>query len=163
MIGGFSGFKARLLLAAGFFVFCGLLWGGGRELLQSDSGPARPGGVSAANWTTGPGSAERALEIPDRVGEAVVEVGLSFLIAMVAASVLRSALKTGLTLLFVGGLAIWFLDSQGHVDLWGDYLGAVQEGGGWLKSRSSAVAELCRQHLPSTGAALVGFGFGLKR
>jgi uncharacterized membrane protein (Fun14 family) len=165
IIGGFSGFKAKLLLAAGFVVFCGFAWTGTRQFFR-DTGvaPARSGAAMApANWAQGPSRSEKTAAEFDHAGDAAVRVGLSFMLAMVGASILRAAFKTGLALLVVAGVTVWFLDYQGHVDLWGDYLGAVKGGGGWLSTRVSAFGEICRQHLPSTGAALVGFGFGLKR
>ncbi len=166
IIGGFSGFKMRLLLAAGCVVFCGLLWSGGRKLFQDEKpkpAVAPSSAMAPTNWTAGPSAGERAAEDIDRIGEGAVRFGLSFMIAMVAASILRAALRTGLTLIAVAGLAIWFLEYNGHISLWSDYIDAVQGGGSWLSTRAAAFGELCRQHIPSTGAALVGFGFGLKR
>jgi hypothetical protein len=85
------------------------------------------------------------------------------MLSMVAASVLRAAVKTGLMLLVVGAAAAWFLESQGYTRVWDQYFETVQTGGNWLETRLDGLARLARDHLASSGVGLAGFGLGLKR
>lgn len=165
IIGGFSGFKARMLLFAGVVVLAGSVWTNGREMQRSGQVFRAPSSPTGGNWTTGGTSAERDffLKKGDAWSKGAVSLGISFMAAMIAGSILRAAFKTGLTLLILGGVAVWFLERQGYVTLWDEYFATVREGGDWLTTRAQAVAGFVQAHLPSAGAALVGFGFGLKR
>lgn len=162
MIGGFSGFKGRLLLFAGIVVLAGMAWTGSRQL--SDGHNAAQPGFSVGLTTPGVGlTGEPTLTKADQWGAGAVTMGGTFMAAMLAASFLRVAFKTGVVLLLVAALAAWFLESQGYTQVWDDYLKTMEAGGGWLDSRLGAVSQLVKEHLATTAAGLAGFGLGLKR
>lgn len=83
---------------------------------------------------------------------------------MVFGSLLRVALKTMVTTLVAGAVILWILQTQGIIEpFWDDYYGTVSESRNWLVSRATMIGTLLKEHLPSAGAALVGFGFGLRK
>ena len=83
---------------------------------------------------------------------------------MVVGSLLRVALKTIVTFLVGGAVVLCILQTQGFIEpFWDDYYGTVSEGRHWILNQFSMIGNLLRENLPSTGAALVGFGFGLKK
>ncbi|MCB1203562.1 MAG: hypothetical protein KDN18_04825 [Verrucomicrobiae bacterium] len=165
VIAGFSGFKGRLLLMAGIVVILGMGWTGGREIQRSGKVFGGPSATSvAANWTEGAsGVKNSAMNLVDGWGKAAIPVGVSFMVAMLAASILRVAFKTGIALLVISGLAIWFLEHEGYVQVWHRYYETVRHSGTWLSMRADVVGQFLMAHLPSASAAFVGFGFGLKR
>ncbi len=164
IIAGFSGLKGRLLLFAGIIVLGGMAWNGASGFYKNGGVPIIQGpSVKGKDWTQGPSVAGTVVRKGDRFSQAMIGVGLSFMIAMIAASVLRAALKTGITLLLIGGLAVWFLDSRGYVNWWSTYLETAKAGGTWINGHVAALRELMHTHLPSASAALIGFGFGLRR
>lgn len=162
ILGGISGFKGRLLLFAGIVVLAGMAWTGGRQLTAARQ-PVQlglPVGLSepAGSLPGGP-----ILAKADRWGAGAVSLGITFMLAMMTASVLRAAFKTGLMLLAVGAAAAWFLEFQGYTRVWDQYFETVQTGGSWLESRLDVLAQFAREHLASAGVGLTGFGLGLKR
>lgn len=165
VISGFSGFKGRLLLMAGIVVLIAVGWTGGREIQRSGKVFSAPTpGAFSANWSEGSSGVSVSLaRLVDKWGYAAIPIGLSFMVAMVAASILRVAFKTGITLLVLCGLAIWFLENQGYVRLWDHYYDTVRQGGTWLTMRVDVFGQFIKAHLPSASAAFIGFGFGLKR
>lgn len=165
IIGGFSGFKGKALLYVGVVVLAGAVWTNGREMQRSGHVFKAPTSSFGTNWTGvgGGGKEDFFLKKGDVLGKAAVTVGLSFMVAMIAGSFLRAAFKTAVGLLLLSGVAIWFLESQGYVSLWNDYFDAVRNGGNWVTTHLDLIGEFLGKHLPSAGAALVGFGFGLRR
>jgi hypothetical protein len=162
MLGGISGFKGRLLLFPGMVVLAGMAWTGGRQLT---AGPRMVQmGIPAA--LTAPGGSLPGgplLAKADRWRAGAVSLGITFMLSMVAASVLRAAVKTWLMLLVVGAAAAWFLESQGDTRVRDQYFETVQTGGNWLVTRLDGLARLARDHLATSGVGLAGFGLGLKR
>ncbi len=164
IIGGFSGFKGRLLLTAGVIVLGALSWSGGRKFLHDRGQTATDASwFSPAKLSPESGFGSRLAASLDRGGETIIRIGLSFMAAMVAASVLRAAFKTGVALILLAGLAIWCLDCFGDFSVGGGYLLTGQDAGSLLSPRVTANGEFLRHHLASASAALIGFGFGLKR
>lgn len=165
IIGGFSGFKGRALLFVGVVVLAGAVWTQGREMQRSGHVFKAPTASFGKDWASGGSSRTDGflLKKGDMLGKAAVTVGLSFMVAMIAGSFLRAAFKTAIGLLVLSGIAIWFLESQGYVSLWDDYFRSLQTGGNWVTTHVDLIGEFLRKHLPSAGAALVGFGFGLRR
>lgn len=165
IIGGVSGLKGRFLLFVGLFVIAGMAWGGGRELFKDKetSGLAPQQEEMRAGWERGAGWATALLGRADLWSQRSVELGASFMVAMLVASVLRAALKTGIALIVLAGIVIWFLESRGYVSLWDEYYQTMQEGGAWVTSRTEGILAVLKAHLPSSFAAAAGFGFGLRR
>jgi uncharacterized membrane protein (Fun14 family) len=165
IIGGFSGFKARMLLFAGVIVLAGSIWTNGREMHRSGNVFRAPGAPMSANFSVGTssGKGDVLLHKGDLWGKGAVTLGLSFMIAMITGSLLRAALKTAVTLLLLSGVAVWILENQGYVSLWDDYLQSVQQGGDWATAHVDLIGGFLQKHLPSAGVALIGFGMGLKR
>lgn len=156
--------KIWLLGLAGVVVLVGLV---GKGLSSRDGSDATvPTGEDAAmrmNWNASQWLPQPEAAVQGGWEGVAVSLGTSFIVAMVVGSVLRTALRTGLLILFVGGAVVWFLDYRGHVDLWDEYYATARQGGDWISGQYAAVRAFLMEHLPSAGAALVGFGFGLKR
>lgn len=165
IIGGFSGFKAWMLLFSGIVVLTGSIWTNGREMQRSGTVFKAPSAHSAGSWSEGtsPANGSAMLHKGDLWGKHAVTLGLSFMIAMITGSLLRAAFKTALTLLVLCGAAIWILENQGYVSLSDDYFQSVQQGGNWVTAHIDFIGGLLQEHLPSAGIALIGFGMGLKR
>lgn len=166
LVSGVSGAKGRMLLLAGGLVFVGFAWNGTREFVARGGKPVAGHShtvFSKPGWTENSATKIGLLKKGDRWGDAAVRLGFSFGIAMLAGSILRAAFKTGLMLVLLSGVALWFLKTQGVVDLWDNYYGTVREGGNWLQHHFSAMGQFLSAHLPSAGAALAGFGLGLRR
>jgi len=165
IFGFLSGSKGRLLLFSGLALLVGAFWSNG--LSMSPSGEVFESTVSLME-----SSLKRAGEAEGRdshagrvdgLGVKVVPLGLSFLAAMIAGSILRSTIKVGVTLLLLCGVAVALLENQGYGSFWDEYFESVEQGGGWFVSRAEVLGKLLQDHLPSVGAALIGFGFGLRR
>lgn len=162
IIGGFGGGKMRLLLAAGAVAGSGVVWNGGE--LAPDTGMVRPtAAVDPLRTDQGEGG-QNIGESAGNMGHTAVSLGISFIVAMVVGSLLRVALRTMVTTLVAGGVILWILQTQGIIEpVWDDYYGTVSESRNWLVSRATTLGALLNEHLPSAGAALVGFGFGLRK
>lgn len=165
IIGGFSGFKARMLLFAGVIVLAGSIWTNGRDMHRSSNVFKAPAAPTSANLSVGnsSGKGDALLHKGDLWGRGAVTLGLSFMIAMITGSLLRAAFKTAVSLLVLSAVAVWILDHQGYVSLWDDYLQSVQKGGNWVTAHVEFIGGFLQKHLPSAGVALIGFGMGLKR
>ncbi len=160
IIGGFTGTKLRLILVAGSLVLGGLVWNGGTAVLK----PEALRDSLRANWQDGSPLKDELVRKGNRWGDTAVRLGLSFIAAVIFGSLLRVAVKTAITLVLVGGVVLWVLQSQGVIDpIWNDYYGTVSESKGWLMNQVSVVSQFLQTNLPSASAALIGFGFGLRR
>ena len=166
IIGGFSGGKSRLLLYSGVVVVIGMLLNAGEWLKPSDAINDRPAEVSTrSNWIEG-GVVNKAdiKERADRWGDAAIRLGLSFMIAMILASLLRAFFKTMLTLAVVVVGVVWFMHSRGMVEpFWDPWLASLEDLKNWGMSNTNTIKEFFQGYVPSVAAALVGFGFGLRR
>lgn len=166
MFVGFSGFKGRLLLTSGLVVLCGMLWTGGRQMAAGrslDRFGIPAASASAWAWGGPPGSGGMWRKA-DRWGAGAVHLGISFMAALVVASALRAAFKTGVTLLLVGAAALWFLEKQGYTGIWDQSYETVQdEGAAWLTTRLDAAGQWLREHCAHAGIFLAGFGLGLRK
>jgi uncharacterized membrane protein (Fun14 family) len=165
IIGGFSGLKGRMLLFSGVVVLAGSIWSNGLEMQRSGKIFQSPASSVGSTLTGGGSSANREfyLRKSDVWSRGAVTLGLSFMVAMIAGSLLRAAFKTGVTLLVLCGVAVWILEKQGYVSLWDEYFQSVQQGGNWMTNRVEVLGKVLQDHLPSAGVALIGFGFGLRR
>lgn len=163
VIAGFSGFKGRMLLTAGLIVLAGMAWNGASGFFRSGGVPINDRQGTRADWANGPTTVDKVVLKGDKVSGSMIGIGLSFMVAMIAASMLRAAFKTGITLLVLSAIALWFLDSRGYVNLWDEYLATAKEGGNWLTGHVGASLAFLKSNVPSTTAALIGFGFGLRR
>lgn len=166
IFGLFTGAKRNLLFAAGALAFGGMAWNDGGKAPQ----PANPqvghamGDSLRADWSERTPKGEAWWGSKSAWGDGATRLGLSFIAAMIFGSVLRVAVKTAISLALLGGVVIWLLQSQGMVDpFWNDYYGSVSESRHWLMGRVGLVGQVLQTHLPSASAALVGFGFGLRR
>ncbi len=166
VINGFSGLKGRLLLFGGVVALAGMAWGAGRALFNGAESSSRPAPMQAEmriEGEQGPVRGEDFLWKADRWSEGAAGLGASFIVAMLVGSMLRAAIRTGATLIALAGIAVWFLESRGHVSLWEDYSHTVQEGGTWIAARTEILLAFLKAHLPSSFAAAAGFGFGLRK
>jgi hypothetical protein len=151
----FTGSKLKLALLAAALILGGVCWSGGKfDMTRASS--------DHLSDTFRTGLSEAGGGNP--YGEMAIRVGVSFLVAMFFASLLRFAVNSAITVLIVGGIAVWFLTSQGYITpVWDDYYLSVSDGKDWMTQHFVVVGSIIRDHLPSTGAAAVGFAAGLRR
>jgi len=96
--------------------------------------------------------------------DATVRLGLSFFVAMVVGSVLRSFVKSMAVITIVLGGAYWYMLSQGMVEpLWEPDKGFFVTAKDWVVVQSESVKGFLKGYLPSAGAASLGFLFGLAK
>lgn len=165
LIGGFSGTKSRLLVFAGLFVVAGLILNAGKWLPSSDSTgrSVNPSTSVRSDWTENSRAAVSVVHHSRTWGDVAIRLGLSFMIAMVAASLLRAFLKTMISVLLMAVVVCWFLNYRGIIDpFWEDYYSSLGEAKNWAISQTDTIKTFLKGYVPSVGAALVGFGFGLK-
>ena len=97
-------------------------------------------------------------------GSAVMQIGLSFGIAMILGSLARAFVRTMIILTVVVGGALWFLQHKGIIDpFWQDYYGVADSTRVWAMAQFESIKTFLKGSLPSAGAAMIGFGFGLKK
>ncbi len=154
------------MVGAGVVMLAGCLWKGGHwiknykviggsmnPVAMTESGQPMPS-LSSANW----------VDKADIWGDGAIKVGVSFIAAIVAGCLLRSFFKGMLSLIVIIGATLFFLHYRGSIDpFWSDYLSQGSEVKGWFAVEGMSVWTFVRDVVPSTGAALIGFGFGIKR
>lgn len=166
IFGLFVGTKGLLLVVAGALALGGIIWNGGEHSSRSTAGPV-PDAIQdslRADWSEGRPRRDSWFGDRKALSDGAVRVGLSFIAAMVFGSLLRVAVKTSLSLLVLGAIVIWVLQSRGMITLgWEDYYSSVSESRSWLMERVGVAGRILQAYLPSASAALIGFGFGLRR
>lgn len=120
--------------------------------------------VVSSNWRE---NSRKKIEVEERGrtwGDAAVRFGLSFGIAMIAGSLLRVFLKTMITLFVIAAVVLFLLYHQGLVEpFWQDYPAAAGDAKDWAVAHKESVQQFLKGYVPSAGAALIGFGFGLRK
>jgi uncharacterized membrane protein (Fun14 family) len=166
VLGGFSGGKGRLLLIAAF------LTGAGFFLKSTDlfsTGKPLPSASSShktvnSQWRETSKSQSAMLKQARTWGDAAARFGMSFGIAMIAGSLLRAFFKTMLTVFLVSGVALFLLYTQGLIDpFWETYFRAAEEATEWAATHKNTIQQFLEGYVPSITAALIGFGFGLRK
>jgi uncharacterized membrane protein (Fun14 family) len=162
----FTGTKRTLLLVAGGLALGGMMWSGG-DLSSEEKTKKLPdamGDALRADWSSGSPRQNGWFGDRQALSDGAVRLGLSFIAAMVFGSILRVAVRTAISLLVIGGFVLWVLQSRGMIDSgWENYYGSMSESRNWLMARVSVFGQILQDHLPSASAALIGFGFGLRR
>lgn len=159
----FSGFRGKLLFLAGVLALAGV---GLNSLdhLEPEKG-VRSSGDSAIS--SGLAKHTRNLAEYSRSatwGDAAIRIGLSFGLAMIFASLLRAFFKTMVTFVVISVLVCWFLNYQGLIEpFWEDFRFSMNDAKQWAAEQFQTVKGFVGGILPSTGAALTGFVFGLKK
>ena len=166
VIGGFSGAKGRCLLVAAVVAICGFAMKG-MEMNSSGGIEARSSGDSrivSSDWREN-STTKNAIQKRGRTwGAAATRLGLSFGIAMIVGSLLRAFLRSMLTVIVVTGIVLFLLYNQGIIDpFWKDYDAAANEAKVWAMEQKNSVQRFLQGYVPSAGAALIGFGFGLRK
>lgn len=160
-IGGFYGRKQKLLLFAAVLVAFGLL---ASVFVEPHSGTGNDPRQASTQWQ---GKSQSKLAIEESAatyGDAAMRFGASFGIAMVLASLLRAFLKTMATIIAVTAVVIFVFYSQGWVDpFWEEWIPRAGHAREWAIEQTRSIGAFVKGHVPSMGAALVGFGCGLKR
>ncbi|MEM7602487.1 MAG: hypothetical protein AAF357_13845, partial [Verrucomicrobiota bacterium] len=97
-------------------------------------------------------------------GDAAIRIALSFGIAMIFASLLRAFLKSMVLIVIVAAVVCWFLHLRGLIDpFWEDFAFSAVEAKAWASSQFKTMKGFVGGVLPSSGAALAGFLFGLRK
>lgn len=164
--GGFSGAKGRWLMIAAVVTMGGYFLKTSNLLSTNHSRPSstESGRVVSSNWRE---NSRKKIEVEERGrtwGDAAVRFGLSFGIAMIAGSLLRVFLKTMITLFVIAAVVLFLLYHQGLVEpFWQDYPAAAGDAKDWAVAHKESVQQFLKGYVPSAGAALIGFGFGLRK
>ncbi len=97
-------------------------------------------------------------------GSTLMLLGLSFGIAMILGSLMKAFVRTVVTLILVVGGTLWFLQHKGIIEpFWQDYYGVADSTRIWAMAQFESMKPLMKGSLPSAAAAMVGFGFGLRK
>lgn len=165
VLGGFSGKKGRWLLLAAIVAGFGFVLNTVDFSIPS-KGPVagKKEEVVSSDWRENSRTKVTIEQNTRTWGDAAMRLGLSFGIAMIAGSLLRACLKTTLTLFAITGVVLFVLYQQGMIEpFWRDYTRAAEEAKDWALLQKDAVSRFLKGYVPSTGAALIGFGFGLRK
>ncbi|MDF1659068.1 MAG: hypothetical protein P1U58_15735 [Verrucomicrobiales bacterium] len=165
VLGSFSGFKGRLLLFAGILAVFGLGLNS-MYLLDSQDGVKSSNREAPSMRTDFTGRTQNLVEHSGSTtwGDAAIRLGLSFGIAMIFASLLKAFFRSIISFALIAAAVCWFLNSRGLIDpFWKDIDisgEAIQE---WVVAQFDTAKGFVSGVLPSTGAAAVGFLFGLRK
>ena len=181
VLGGFSGFKGRLLLFAGILALIGVGLNS-ISLLEPENGvsPLRENASSMKTELVGQTRKLAEYSRSSTWGDAAIRLGLSFGVAMIFASLLKAFFRSMITFVLVAVVVCWFLNSRGLIEpFWTEFdfsaagarewtegqLGEWTEGqlGEWTEGQLETVKGFLGGVLPSTGAAAVGFLCGLRK
>ena len=163
---GFSSLKRRLVMGALTAILAGCVWNCCRWVSKSYDGgaPMQPRVGFESDWAGNSRAAGGATGQADLWATSGIHLGLSFLGAMLAGGLLRTFFRSILTVILVGVITFIFLRDRGVIDpFWDQYFGSVENVKDWATVESISLWETLKDVVPSTGAALVGLGFGLKR
>lgn len=165
----FSGWRGKLLMLAGILALAGFgLNSAGVAEPEPEKG-ARPGiSPSLRTDLAGPQESPRkSLAEAARSstwGDAAIRIGLSFGVAMIFASLLRAFLKTMLSFAVAAFLVCWFLHYRGWIEpFWEEFEFSLEHAQTWVAGQFETVKGFLGGLLPSTGAAIAGFLFGLRK
>ncbi len=97
-------------------------------------------------------------------GSSLMQLGLCFGVAMVLGTLMRAFVRTMLTLIVVVGGVLWFLQHRGIIEPFRqDYYDAADSARVWAMAQFESAKSFLKGSLPLAGAAMIGFGFGLKK
>lgn len=97
-------------------------------------------------------------------GNTAIQLGFSFLVAMVVGALLRAFIRTMLAILLVVGAFMFFFESRGIIEpFWGHGHNVVNGTKDWVGGQTSSAKSLLQVSLPSSIAATIGFFFGLRK
>lgn len=168
-----AGLKRRFLLAL-LILFPGLAWNlchsGGPVPAEATSGGAASSGApleteaeQRLQWMNPPGGGGTAAFSLDHWGQGASQLGISFSLAMLLGSMVRAAVKTGVTVLALLSVGLYFMERDSLQPFLESTSEVVREGEVWLGARMEGFLGWFQRHLPSSLAAAVGFGFGLRK
>lgn len=166
VLGGFSGAKAKWLMIAAVVTVAGYAlkstdW---LSTSRSHSSSANEGRVVSSDWRE---NSKKRIAVEEKGrswGDAAVRLGMSFGVAMIAGSLLRVFLRTMVTLFVITGVGLFLLYHYGMIEpFWQDYSEAAGEARNWAAAQKDSVQQFLKGYVPSAGAALIGFGFGLRK
>lgn len=166
-INGMSGRKGKLLIFAGICVVVGLAlnagdyFGSEPRITENSTTPANS---LQSNWTETSSAVEVVKKRAHTWGDAAIRFGGSFMIAMVIGSLLRAFVRTMVIALVVAGGVLWYLNWKGFVEpFWEDAFDSWSHAKGWMVAQTESTKHFLQGYVPSLSAALVGFGFGLRK
>lgn len=163
---GMSGWKGKVLLFAGACVVFGVALNSDRYFGDEESiaGSDQSTPSMRTDWTS---NSKTRMEIEQRAhswGDAAIRFGGSFMVAMIVASLLRAFVKTMAVALVVVGVLLFYLDSRGMVEpFWQDAFESWEQAKSWLIAQTDTFVGFLKGYVPSMTAALLGFGFGLRK
>lgn len=97
-------------------------------------------------------------------GRTLMQLALSFGIAMILGSLLRAFVRTMVTSLVVVGGSLWFLQHRGIIEpFWQDYYGVADSTRVWAMAQFESIKTFLKGSLPSAAVAMAGVGYGLKK
>ena len=163
-VGGFSGFKMRLLMIGLLIVASGMFWEIGRRNIGSHEARASAVAQASRDWTRGSAKKTAAIHKADTWGKAMVRLGLSFVVAMLIGGLLRAYFKTMVSLFVIAFTVAAVMHYQGFIEpFWEPYLESMGNGKQWLASQTKSGVAFLRGVFPNFAVAVIGLGMGLKR
>lgn len=164
VIAGASGAKGKMLFYAGIVLVFGVLLNAGKWIHPEEGRSGTPRTSLRSDWNQNSRAMFAAQEKSQTWGDAAIRLGGSFMVAMVAASLLRVFFKTALTVVMLVVAVSWFLEYRGIIEpFWHDYYSSLGNARNWAVSQTHTAKEFLKGYVPSATAALIGFGFGLRR
>lgn len=161
-VGGFSGFKMRLLMIALLITAGGMFWQIGRHV--SEGKGAHFSLTPSGGWQIGSARKTAALTKADRWGGAMVRIGITFIGAMVLGGLTRAYFKTMIMLIVTSIVVMAFLHYKGLLEpFWESYLGSVGDGEQWLFNQTKSITHFLQGAFIPAALAVGGFALGLKR
>ncbi|MDF1823847.1 MAG: hypothetical protein P1U68_04345 [Verrucomicrobiales bacterium] len=165
VVSSFAGLKGGLLFFAGILALAGLALNSA-DLFSSKEAKESPPNDSPSmkvDWADQKKSPV-GYSVGYSWGDIAIRIGLSFGVAMIFASLLRAFLKTVITVGLIVGAVCWFLNGRGLIDpFWLKFDLSAREAQDWLFAQTESAKGFLAGVLPSTGAAIAGFLFGLRR
>lgn len=161
-IGGFSGFKMRLIMVALLISAAGMFWQIGRNV--SDGRGAGFSLSPAGNWTVGSAKKIKVLTTADRWGGAMVRIGITFVAAVVLGGLTRAYFKSMISLAVLSILVIAFLHYKGLVEpFWEPYVRSFGDGKQWIVDQTKSFTHFVHGAFVPFFVGLGGFALGLRR
>ena len=132
---------------------------------QRTGDSALASGFAANDGASSSSSTSNAESRPiDAAAPAVLRLGISFLAGFALGFLMRSFLRWSILIVGVVAVAIYLLKRSGMIDLpWESIEGDVRDGASWLKSQVGGIKDVLAGYLPSSGAAVLGIIFGMRR
>lgn len=161
-IGGFSGFKMRLIMMALLVAAGGMFWQIGRNV--SDGRGAGFSLSPSGGFTVGSVKSPKTITAARRWGGSMVRIGITFVAAIVVGGLTRAYFKSMVSFVVLSIIVIAFLHFKGMVEpFWEPYLQSMGNGKQWIVDQTKSFTHFVHGAFVPFFVGLGGFLLGLKR